>query len=361
MIELTGVRKVYPGTVAVDDLSIKIDEGEFAVLIGPSGCGKSTTLRMLNRLVPTSGGTISINGREIKSFRPEELRRQMGYAIQSVGLFPHMTVAQNIAVVPGLLKWQQRRTSERVDELLQLFDLAPEDYRDKYPRQLSGGEAQRVGVARALAADPAILLMDEPFGALDPITRESLQTEFARIQRELKKTIVFVTHDIDEAIRLATRIVILKDGKLVQHDTPEKILSAPINKFVREFIGSDRALKRLARLGVERFMRSASSISLEGSLGQVKKEMGVATYLWVVDGEGVVAGWLDAAALEGESAACITDAMTAASWTACSVNKDATLREALAKMLQFGIRNAPVVDGAGRLVGEVGLGDVLEA
>jgi osmoprotectant transport system ATP-binding protein len=369
MIELTGVRKLYPGTTAVDGLTFTVEDGEFTVVIGPSGCGKSTTLRMINRLISASDGTIAIDGTDIRNYRPEELRRRMGYVIQSVGLFPHMSVAQNIAVVPGLLKWSDKRTAERVDELLHLFGLAPRDYRDKYPRQLSGGEAQRVGVARALAADPAILLMDEPFGALDPITREVLQTEFARIQRELKKTIVFVTHDIDEAIRLATRIVILKEGRLVQHDTPEAILSAPADRFVREFIGADRALKRLSRLKVEGFSRRAASIAVGQSLGEARLAMGESRYLWVIDGAGVVIGWLDASELKGcvpttappTTAATVADAMTAASVGECGVTADSTLRDALARMMQSGIRTAPVVDAAGRLVGEVGLDVVMEA
>ena len=360
MIQLTGVSKIYPGTTAVDDLTFRVEDGEFTVLIGPSGCGKSTTLRMINRLIPVSAGNITIDGTDIGHYRPEDLRRRIGYAIQNVGLFPHMTVAQNIAVVPRLLHWERLRSNDRVDELLDLFALDPAEYRSKYPRHLSGGEAQRVGVARALAADPAILLMDEPFGALDPITRESLQTEFVRIQRELKKTIVFVTHDIDEAIRLANRIVILKDGRLVQHDTPEDILTTPSNRFVLEFIGTDRALKRLARLVVAPFMRTAPSVTPATPLEQVWRTVKQHRYVWVVDDHGTVCGWLDAGTL-GEPGQTAEDAMTAVSWQAFTVGSDSTLKEALSRMVQQGIRSAPVVDGKGRLLGEIGLGEIIDA
>jgi osmoprotectant transport system ATP-binding protein len=360
MINLNQVTKNYPGITAVDELTFKVEEGEFCVLIGPSGCGKSTTLKMINRLIPISGGVITIDGENINKYRPEELRRQIGYAIQSVGLFPHMTVAQNIGVVPRLMDWDAARIRQRTDQLLDLLNLDPGPYRDKYPRQLSGGEAQRVGVARALAADPAILLMDEPFGAIDPITRESLQTEFARIQKDLKKTIVFVTHDIDEAIRLATRIVILKDGKLVQNDTPENIMTNPASRFVTQFIGTDRALKRLSLLPAGNYMKKAPSVRESDPLQSISKLVIEHRYLWVLGSNGMVLGWLDENSLKtGEPTAGL--AMTSLDFRMSAVVTDSTLKEALSRMVQQGIRSAPVVDQKGVLLGEIRMGDILEA
>jgi osmoprotectant transport system ATP-binding protein len=277
-----------------------------------------------------------------------------------VGLFPHMSVAQNVGVVPRLLGWDGARIAKRTDKLLDLLNLEPFEYRDKYPHQLSGGEAQRVGVARALAADPAILLMDEPFGAIDPITRESLQTEFARIQRELKKTIVFVTHDIDEAIRLATRIVILKDGQLVQHDTPESIMTSPADRFVTEFIGTDRALKRLSRLPAGNYMKEAPGVRKSETLSSVSDLLSRYRYLWVLNDEGTVVGWLDKTSVDSvqETAGL---AMTNLDFRTSAVATDSTLKEALSRMVQQGIRSAPVVDHKGILLGEIRMGDILEA
>ncbi len=360
MISLDQVTKEYPGTTAVEELTFEVEDGEFCVLIGPSGCGKSTTLRMINRLIPVTGGVITIDGENINAYRPEELRRRIGYAIQSVGLFPHMTVAQNIGVVPRLVDWDATRTRKRTDQLLEMLNLDPGAYRDKYPRQLSGGEAQRVGVARALAADPAILLMDEPFGAIDPITRESLQTEFARIQKELKKTIVFVTHDIDEAIRIATRIVVLKDGRLVQHDTPENIMTNPAGRFVTEFIGTDRALKRLSRLPADKYMKEAPSVRDSDPLPSLAGLVAEHRYLWVLCSDDTVLGWLDEDSMKsGEPTAVL--AMTGLDFRASAVAIDSTLKEALSRMVQQGIRSAPVVDLKGVLLGEIRMGDILDA
>jgi len=237
MIELDGVTKRYDGRAVVDDLSLLIPTGEFCVLLGSSGCGKSTTLRMINRLVAADAGAIRVDGADVTSLPPEMLRRRIGYAIQSTGLFPHWTVADNIATVPRLLKWPEARVAERINELLETFRLDPAGYRRKYPHQLSGGEQQRVGVARALAADPELLLMDEPFGAVDPITRDALQGELARLHHETQKTIVFVTHDIEEALRLASTIAIMDKGRIVQRAAPVDLLEHPANDFVRDFIG----------------------------------------------------------------------------------------------------------------------------
>jgi osmoprotectant transport system ATP-binding protein len=257
MIEFQNVSKAYDGAKVIDDLSLTIARGEFAVLIGASGSGKSTTLKMINRLIEHDRGRILIAGEQIRSFKPEELRRRMGYAIQSTGLFPHWTVEQNIATVPALLKWKPARIRERVTELLELLGLAPALFRGRYPQQLSGGQQQRVGVARALAADPEVLLMDEPFGALDPITRASLQAELGRIHRLSGKTIVLVTHDIDEALRLATRIVMLDHGRIVQAGTPAELLAHPASELVAEFIGrGDVGIKLLGLRSVADAMRA---------------------------------------------------------------------------------------------------------
>jgi osmoprotectant transport system ATP-binding protein len=246
-LEFRDVTKVYPGAdrAAVDGLSLEIPAGDICVLVGPSGCGKTTAMRMANRLIEITSGDILIAGRSVKERKPAELRREVGYAIQQIGLFPHWTVGQNISTVPRLLGWSKERIRSRVEELLELIGL-PDDLAGRYPAQLSGGQRQRVGVARALAADPPLLLMDEPFGAIDPINRERLQNEFLRLQSELRKTVVFVTHDIDEAIKMGDRIAILKEGgHLAQYDTPEELLLNPADEFVAQFVGRDRALKRL--------------------------------------------------------------------------------------------------------------------
>jgi osmoprotectant transport system ATP-binding protein len=253
MIEFRQVSKTYPGSdnPVVTDLSFEVLEGEICVLVGPSGCGKTTTMRMVNRLIEITEGEILIDGEPNTAMSATRLRRKIGYAIQQIGLFPHRTIADNIGTVPHLLGWNKGRIKDRVDELLELVGLPPDEYRDRYPAELSGGQQQRVGVARALAADPPIMLMDEPFGAVDPITRERLQDEFLRIQEDIKKTIVFVTHDIDEAIKMGNKIAILeRGGVLAQYDTPETILANPNSEFVASFVGADRILKRLSLVRV---------------------------------------------------------------------------------------------------------------
>ena len=244
MIKFEQVSKVYTdGFKAVDSVNFEVPEGEFLVLIGPSGSGKSTTMKMINRMIPHTNGTISIDGNDITKLNPSELRRNIGYVIQQIGLFPHYTIEKNIAIVPELKGWDKEKIKARVKELLLMVDLDPEVYGSRYPKELSGGQQQRVGVARALASDPRVLLMDEPFGALDPITRDQLQDQIISLQRKLKKTIVFVTHDMDEALKLGDRIAIMKDGNLLQIDTPEKILLEPASTFVEEFIGKDRIIQ----------------------------------------------------------------------------------------------------------------------
>jgi osmoprotectant transport system ATP-binding protein len=247
-ILLDGVTKRYPGqaTPAVDGITLEIPAGKIVMLVGPSGCGKTTTLKMINRLIEPTEGRVVLGDEDVTGIDGDELRRRIGYVIQAGGLFPHMTVAANIAVVPKMLGWDAARIRARVDELLELVSLDPEQYRDRYPKELSGGQQQRVGVARALAADPPVLLMDEPFGAVDPITRQRLQDELIRIQAELQKTIVIVTHDFDEAVKLGDWIVVFAEGaRIVQYDTPERILAEPADAFVEEFIGSGAGLKQL--------------------------------------------------------------------------------------------------------------------
>jgi osmoprotectant transport system ATP-binding protein len=266
MIELHQVCKRFGSTVAADALTLTIERGECLVLLGPSGSGKSTALKLINRLVELDAGDIRFEGRDIRSYAPEQLRRQMGYVIQSIGLFPHWTVARNIATVPALLGWSRARTEARVDELLELLGLPPAQMRQRYPHQLSGGQQQRVGVARALAAQPQLLLMDEPFGALDPVTRQDLQRELARIQRSQGQTIVLVTHDVDEALALATRIVLLDQGRIVQQATPRELLRQPANAWVATFLGrADHGLRVLALRTVAERMRSGAAALSSGA------------------------------------------------------------------------------------------------
>ncbi|NGQ94972.1 ABC transporter ATP-binding protein [Brevibacillus sp. SYP-B805] len=250
MIRFQQVTKIYESankTVkAVNNITFQVEEGQICVFLGPSGCGKTTLLRMVNRLIPITSGTIEVNGKEIHSLDPIALRRSIGYVIQQTGLFPNMTIEENICVVPNLLGWDRVKMKKRYNELMEMMGLNPDEYRKRYPWELSGGQQQRIGVARALAADPPVMLMDEPFGALDPIIRERIQNEFLRIQKDVKKTILFVSHDLDEAIKLGDTIALFRSGELMQHGTPDEILSQPKNEFVAEFVGSERALKRLS-------------------------------------------------------------------------------------------------------------------
>ncbi len=313
MIELRHVARRFGTTVAAEDLTLSIASGECVVLLGPSGSGKSTALKLINRLVERDAGEILFEGRDIRSFAPEQLRRQMGYAIQSIGLFPHWSVARNVGTVPALLGWSRARIETRIDELLTLLGLPPGEFRQRYPHQLSGGQQQRVGVARALAAEPHVLLMDEPFGALDPLTRQELQKELVRIHRTQGQTIVLVTHDIDEALRLATRIVLLDKGRVVQEATPLELLRRPANDWVAGFIGrAERGLRLLALHSVAERMRAAS----------------------------------DSAARGGSHADALRTTMT--------------LRAALAEFLARRSDCLPVADEAGRIVGALHLSDLIE-
>lgn len=247
-IQLEGVTKLFPGVArpAVDALDLTVAANQVCVLIGPSGCGKTTTMRMVNRLIEPTSGRIFVGEQDVTRADPVELRRHIGYVIQQIGLFPHMTIAQNVATVPKLLGWDASRIRARSEEMLDLVGLDPALYLPRYPRHLSGGQRQRVGVARALAADPPVMLMDEPFGAVDPVVRSRLQEEFLAILKRLKKTVILVTHDIDEAIRMGDMVAIMKNGRLVQYDTPDRLLAAPADDFVADFVGADRALRRLS-------------------------------------------------------------------------------------------------------------------
>ena len=350
-LELREVVKRYPGAEkpAVDHLSLEVPAGEICVLVGPSGCGKTTAMRMVNRMIDITDGDILIGGKSVRDRRPSELRREIGYVIQQIGLFPHKTIGENIATVPHLLGWDKRRTNERVEELLGIVGL-PGDFRDRYPSQLSGGQRQRVGVARALAADPPLMLMDEPFGAIDPINRERLQNEFLRLQAELRKTIVFVTHDIDEAIKMGDRIAILKEGGiLAQYATPAELLMYPAEPFVEDFVGSDRALKRLALQRVRDIdLWKAPLVRIGEPVSEVKAKLADADLEipLVVDENGRPKGWLSERGLQGERVR--EDFRSPAEPV---VELDDILRDALSDLLSADSQYGPVVDADGRVAG----------
>jgi osmoprotectant transport system ATP-binding protein len=350
-LEFREVVKHYPGAEhpAVNELSLEVPAGEICVLVGPSGCGKTTAMRMVNRMIDISGGDIVIGGKSVRDRRPSELRREIGYVIQQIGLFPHKTIGENIATVPQLLGWNGKRTGARVEELLDLIGL-PGDFRDRYPSQLSGGQRQRVGVARALAADPPLMLMDEPFGAIDPINRERLQNEFLRLQAELHKTIVFVTHDIDEAIKMGDRIAILKEGGiLAQYATPAELLMYPAEPFVEDFVGSDRALKRLALQRVRDIdLWTAPLVRIGEPVAEVKAKLSEADLEipLVVDEAGRPMGWLSERGLQGER---VREDFRSPAEPA--VELDDILRDALSDLLQADSQYGPVIDQDGKVAG----------
>jgi osmoprotectant transport system ATP-binding protein len=307
-IRLESVSKQFPdGTLAVRELSLEMPSGEVTVLIGPSGCGKTTILRMVNRLIEPTRGRIYLDDDDVTDTDPVQLRRRIGYVIQQIGLFPHQTIEHNVATVPRLLGWDKQRQRARVDELLSLVGLDPAQYRDRYPHQLSGGQRQRVGVARALAADPPVLLMDEPFGAIDPITRARLQDEFRRLQGDLQKTVVFVTHDIEEAVKIGDRIAILNvGGVLEQFDTPSEILGHPATEFVASFIGGDRAIKQLKVTTIDpNRLERPHTVTPDAPLDTIRELIAAAGALSVpvVDGDGVLRGRVRAKDAEGDGVA----------------------------------------------------------
>ena len=347
-IRLERVGKRYEdGTVAVHELDLDVPRGEIVVLVGPSGCGKSTTLKMVNRLVEPSSGRIVLDGDDVTRVDPVRLRRRIGYVIQQIGLFPHQTVRANVATVPRLLRWDSARTRARVDELLELVGLDPARHGDRYPHQLSGGQRQRVGVARALAADPPVLLMDEPFGAVDPVVRERLQAEFLRLQRDVRKTVLFVTHDIDEAVRVGDRIAVFREGgHLEQYATPAHLLADPATEFVARFVGHDRALKRLAVTPLAPDVLEQPALVPADFAG-----IGDAAWAIVTAADGRPTGWVRAEDLRERRRPRPLPT---------PVGRDATLRDALAAMLLDDAGWVPVV-GDGRLIGVLTISRVHEA
>ncbi len=342
MIRLDRVSKHYPGqaTAAVRELSMDINAGEIVVLLGPSGCGKTTTLRLINRLIEPSSGRIVLDGEDVTRVDPDRLRRRIGYVIQQVGLFPHMTIAENIGIIPRTLGWDKKRINARVDELLDLVGLEPAKYRRRYPKQLSGGQQQRVGVARALAADPPVMLMDEPFGAIDPITRDRLQDEFLNLQARIRKTIVIVTHDVAEAIKLGDRIAILGDGaRLAQYDTPSAILGEPAGEFVASFVGGGAAVRRLGLRRVGAMALEPVDVVRTGD----RSSSGVPALL--VDEVGHPQRWLPPQG-GGHPEVRTPDGVAV-------VRVDQTLHDALDAMLRAGADVAAVTDERGQVIGRL--------
>ncbi len=354
-IELEGLTKRYPGSAlpAVDNVTMDIREGETVILVGPSGCGKSTLLKMINRLIEPTAGRIRIGGEDVTDMDPVRLRRKIGYAIQASGLFPHMTVAQNIALVPRMLRWPSARVRARVEEMLDLVGLDPGEFQGRYPRQLSGGQQQRVGVARALAADPPVLLMDEPFGAVDPITRDHLQDELIRLQRELHKTIVFVTHDFDEAIKIGDRIAVLRErSHIAQFDTPEAILTNPSDDFVSGFVGAGAALKRLNLTRVRDVgITDYPTVNVDDPLQEIftKLRAGGVNEVLVLDKRGRPYKWLR----RGDMMRAKGSLARAGQLVHDTVTRDATLRDALEAVLTDNTGRVPVTGRRGAYEGVV--------
>lgn len=344
-IRLEGVSKVYDdGTVGVAELDLTFAAGELTVLVGPSGCGKTTTMKMINRIIEPTTGRILLGGEDVTGADPVKLRRRIGYVIQNVGLFPHQTVRVNVGTVPRLLGWDKRRIRARVDELLDVVGLDPAVHGDRYPHQLSGGQRQRAGVARALAADPGVLLMDEPFSAVDPIVRERLQSEFLRLQETVRKTIVFVTHDIEEAVRLGDRIAVMSQGgRVEQFATPADLLGNPATPFVADFVGADRGLKRLAVTGIDADdLEHPPVVRVDDGLADARSVLGRAAARWavVLDDQQSLHGWLSAERASGSGS--VRDACKRMeAW----VPVDASLKTAFATMLQHEAGWVAVLDG----------------
>ncbi len=355
MIRLERLTKSYPGqsSAAVEELTLGIPDGEIVVFVGPSGCGKTTTMKLINRLIEPSSGRIFLDGTDVTEVNPDQLRRQIGYSIQQTGLFPHRTVGDNIATVPRMLRWNSKRVAARVDELLRLVGLDPAVHRDRYPKQLSGGQQQRVGVARALGGDPAVMLMDEPFGAIDPLNREALQNEFLRIQADLRKTIVFVTHDIDEAIRMGDRIAIFREGgQVAQYDTPERILAEPADDFVREFLGAGSSVKRLSLTRMEEV--DVPDWPTVGDTAGVEQRRAAAAaggkdFLLVLDTNHRPVGWLPADKTDD------TDGVVP---LISPLGPRHSLFDALDQMLSINSSASAVIDGDGRYRGVLELDSI---
>jgi osmoprotectant transport system ATP-binding protein len=362
-IELVDLRKHYDdGTKAVNGLSLTIEDKKLTILIGPSGCGKTTTLKMINRLIERTSGDIRFDGTSIDNINPIQLRREIGYVIQEIGLFPHMTVYENIAVVPKLLKWNEQKIKDRVDELLNLVNMDPEIYESRYPAQLSGGQRQRIGVARGLAADPDILLMDEPFGAIDPINREKLQEAFLEIQDKIQKTIVFVTHDIREAIKLGDKIAILDQGKLAQYDDTEEIVHNPSNEFVEDILGSDRALRGLEIMKVRDYydkdffvLEIKNKPNAKDGLEEMKKHN--RTYSFVIDEKERIMGYVTKKKLEkADENKGIKEFIRPAE----VVQPYSNLMEGMTIMMASGLSVVPVVNDQEKILGVLRFKNLLD-
>ncbi len=358
MIKLEDLTKVFQtpeGTdiVAADKINMTVEKGEICILIGPSGCGKTTTLKMVNRLIHPTSGKIYINGKDVTEIDTIELRRQLGYVIQQIGLFPNLTIKENVGLVPKLLKWNKRKIEDRTVELLEMMALDPAVFADRYPRQLSGGQQQRVGVARALAADPEALLMDEPFGAIDPINRAVIQDEFLKMQKKLKKTILFVSHDIDEAVKMGDKIAIFREGVLEQFDTPGRILGNPVNDFVDAFVGADSAIKRLGVLSCEDayFNEPDGFLNRNESVRKAREKMEEKSYsrIVVIGRNGNPTGYVTKSDIEGKDGK-VSDHHHPIRYVA-ELKTDC--RTALSKMLDNEITWLPVVDGNGTYIGYI--------
>jgi osmoprotectant transport system ATP-binding protein len=363
VLELREVTKRYSrdGRPAVDALSLTVPAGEVCVLIGPSGCGKTTALKMINRLIEPTSGEILIDGHSVRERKPARLRREIGYVIQQVGLLPHLTVFANVATVPRLLGWEKARIRARVRELLELIGLDPDEFSDRYPAQLSGGQQQRVGLARALAGDPPVMLMDEPFSAVDPITRERLQNDFLRLHRTVPKTVVFVTHDIDEAVKMADRIALMREGHLVQYATPAELLARPADDFVADFVGADRALKSLSLTRVEQIDLIAAPLVHAGeAAGDVRARLDrgaivpVTDHVLVATEDDRPLDWLPVARLVD------LDRIPAAAPGGAEpvIDQVTTLRDALSALFEANAAYGPVVDDRGRCVGLIGASEI---
>ena len=361
MIRLENLTKVFPGQEqpAVENLSLEIPKGEIVVFVGPSGCGKTTTMKMINRIIEPSSGRIFLQDEDVTGVNADKLRRRIGYVIQQIGLFPHMTIAENIATVPKMLGWDKKRISERVDELLETVSMDT-SYRSRYPKELSGGQRQRIGVARAMAADPPVLLMDEPFGAIDPITRERLQNEFLRLQEEIKKTIVFVTHDIDEAIKMGDRIAILRTrSRIAQYDTPERILTDPADEFVEDFIGAGASIKRLSLSRVRDIKTADWPVAMLSEGREAARELMRSSekdYVLLLDDRRRPKRWVNADDIAHGGP------LNEAGWPAVAiVEEGSSLYSVLDTMITSYKGSAIVVDGEGRYEGVVDFDTVLEA
>ncbi len=360
MLSFQEVTKIYPGAEhikAINELSFDLEDGEICTLVGPSGCGKSTAMKMVNRLIPMTHGKILIDGQSIDRLNTIELRRGIGYVIQNIGLFPNMTIGENIAIIPKMKGWDEGRIKERVETLLDIVNLPPEEYIDRYPRELSGGQQQRIGVARGMAIDPPVMLMDEPFGAIDPINRDHLQNEFLKIQAKLKKTIVFVTHDIDEAIKMGDKVCLLKDGKLVQFASPEKMLTEPANDFVRDFVGGDRTLKRLNLLTIRTATRPDPPVILEtkksATAGTIMTETG-AKHLIAVDSEGRLTGYIDHEALKKDG-----DTVEQIKYeTEAFLPVTSSLKDGLSEIFSHDLEFLIVVDDSKKVIGTLHTDDI---